>query len=47
MAELKIRRLTAADAESAAALIRTAFAAQSMATDPPSSALRSSLECRR
>jgi predicted N-acetyltransferase YhbS len=40
MAELQIRRLAPADAESAAALIREAFAAQSVATDPPSSALR-------
>ncbi len=40
MADLQIRRLAPADAESAAALIREAFAAQSVATDPPSSALR-------
>ncbi len=40
MAEPTIRRLAPADAESAAALIREAFAAQSVATNPPSSALR-------
>jgi ribosomal protein S18 acetylase RimI-like enzyme len=34
-----VRALTAADAQAAAALIRLAFAAQSLATDPPSSAL--------
>ncbi|HEY1944002.1 MAG TPA: GNAT family N-acetyltransferase [Roseiarcus sp.] len=35
-----LRRLAPADAEAAAAVIRTAFAAQTLATDPPSSALR-------
>lgn len=35
-----IRPLTLTDAEAAAALIRAAFAAQGVATDPPSSALR-------
>lgn len=39
-AEFSIRALRAEDAGSAAALIREAFAAQSLATDPPSSALR-------
>ncbi len=40
MPELILRRLAHTDAEAAAALIRMAFAAQSLATDPPSSALR-------
>jgi GNAT superfamily N-acetyltransferase len=40
MADLRIRALSAADADAAASLIREAFAAQSLATDPPSSALR-------
>ena len=40
MPALRIRPLAPADAEAAAALIREAFAAQSVATDPPSSALR-------
>lgn len=35
-----LRPLEAGDAEPAAALIRTAFAAQPLATEPPSSALR-------
>lgn len=35
-----LRPLRPDDAEAAAALIRTAFAAQAIATDPPSSALR-------
>ena len=35
-----LRALTLADAENAAAVIRASFAAQSRATDPPSSALR-------
>lgn len=39
-----VRPLAAADAEAAAALIREAFAAQSVATDPPSSALRETTE---
>jgi GNAT superfamily N-acetyltransferase len=34
-----LRRLTPADAEAVATLVRTAFAAQSRATDPPSGAL--------
>ncbi len=38
--EYVLRTLRAQDAEQAAALIRTAFAAQSVATDPPASALR-------
>jgi len=37
---LMLRSLEMGDAEPAAALIRTAFAAQPQATDPPSSALR-------
>ncbi len=40
MADLHIRRLAAGDAAAAAKIIRAAFAAQSVATDPPSSALR-------
>jgi len=36
---MTLRRLTPADAEAAAALIRAAFAVQSQATDPPSGAL--------
>ncbi len=39
-AGLSIRALRAEDAVAAAAVIREAFAAQSLATDPPSSALR-------
>lgn len=39
-----IRPLIPADAEAAAALIRTAFAAQSAVTDPPSSALNETAE---
>ncbi len=35
-----VRALASADAEAAASVIRTAFAAQSRATTPPSSALR-------
>lgn len=38
--EYVLRALRASDAEAAAALIRTAFAAQTVATDPPPSALR-------
>ena len=38
--EYVLRALRAQDAEAAAALIRTAFAAQEAATDPPASALR-------
>jgi predicted N-acetyltransferase YhbS len=38
--EYVLRALRAEDAEAAAALIRTAFAAQGVATDPPASALR-------
>jgi predicted N-acetyltransferase YhbS len=44
MADLQIRRLAPADAEMAAKVIREAFAAQSLATDPPSSALRETAE---
>lgn len=40
MADLRIRALAPADADAAAEVIREAFAAQSLATDPPSSALR-------
>ena len=40
MPALPIRALALTDAAAAAALIREAFAAQSVATDPPSSALR-------
>ena len=40
MPALPVRHLAPSDAEAAAALIREAFAAQSVATDPPSSALR-------
>ena len=39
-----LRPLTVADAEEAAELIRTAFAAQSRPTNPPSSALRETTE---
>ncbi len=35
-----VRRLAPADAEAAVAVIRAAFAAQTLKTDPPSSALR-------
>ncbi|CAH2600642.1 GNAT family N-acetyltransferase [Rhodovastum atsumiense] len=38
--EWRLRALRTAEAEAVAALIRTAFARQSVATDPPSSALR-------
>ena len=38
--EYVLRALRASDAEAAAALIRLAFAAQTVATDPPPSALR-------
>ena len=38
--EYVLRALRASDAEAAAALIRTAFAAQTVVTDPPPSALR-------
>lgn len=44
MAELQIRRLAPADAATAARVIREAFAAQGVATDPPSSALRETAE---
>lgn len=44
MADLRVRPLVLADAAAAAALIRAAFADQSVATDPPSSALRESAE---
>jgi ribosomal protein S18 acetylase RimI-like enzyme len=37
---ITLRQLIEADADTVAALIRTAFAAQDMATDPPSSALK-------
>jgi GNAT superfamily N-acetyltransferase len=43
-AEDVLRPLTSADAEEAAELIRTAFAAQSRPTSPPSSALRETAE---
>ncbi len=39
-----LRALTAGDGEAAAALIRRAFAAQPVQTDPPSSALRETAE---
>lgn len=42
--EYVLRALRAHDAAAAAALIRTAFAAQSVATDPPPSALRETAE---
>jgi predicted N-acetyltransferase YhbS len=38
--EFRLRPMRAEDAEAVARLIRTAFAAQSVATDPPPSALR-------
>ena len=41
------RPLRIEDAEAAAALIRSAFAAQSVVTDPPSSALRETAESLR
>ncbi len=40
MSDLRMRPLGPADAPAAAELIREAFAAQSLATDPPPSALR-------
>jgi predicted N-acetyltransferase YhbS len=40
MTELTLRPLAAADADAVAALVRLAFAAQPVATDPPASALR-------
>ncbi|HYA73016.1 MAG TPA: hypothetical protein VEF36_07635, partial [Roseiarcus sp.] len=39
-ADFRLRALRVEDAGAAASLIREAFAAQSVATDPPSSALR-------
>jgi GNAT superfamily N-acetyltransferase len=42
--QIVLRPLTTADAEEAAELIRTAFAAQSRPTSPPSSALRETCE---
>ena len=44
---LVFRALVPADAEAAAAFIRTAFAAQSAVTDPPSSALKETSEIVR
>jgi predicted N-acetyltransferase YhbS len=40
MADFSLRTLVAGDAEAVAALIRAAFASQSVVTDPPPSALR-------
>ena len=42
--DIDLRPLLTADAGLAAALIRAAFAAQSVATQPPASALRESAE---
>ena len=39
-----LRALNAADADAAVAVIRTAFSAQRIATNPPSSALRETAE---
>ncbi len=44
MSDPQIRPLVPADAVAAAVLIREAFAAQSLRTDPPSSALRETAE---
>lgn len=46
-ASIRLRPLTAADAPVAAALIRAAFAAQPMRTDPPPSALRETADSVR
>ncbi len=44
MSDLQFKTMTVADAEPAAALIRSAFAEQGVATTPPSSALRETAE---